>query len=109
MTLWAKYLKERLGVDSFESELGFLTYQRQADGSLLICDFYVDSNHRGKGEGQRLIDAAISKARELGLKEVTGNIWPGAAGASEAVAMALSHGFKLKPTTLGCVCISIEV
>lgn len=108
MSLWSKYAKERFGVECFETEYGFLTYQRE-DDCLMICDFFVDPDHRRSGEGRKLFDVLSEHAVKLGCNEIGGMVWPRAKGAEFVLLIALRGGFKIRHTENGGIRISREI
>jgi len=67
-SLYAQYLKEKEGFDTFETEYGFISYQIRGEVAV-GRDFFVISENRGDGSARKLweslreqlIDEGISK------------------------------------------------
>lgn len=53
-----------------ENRIGLMTYRKTGDGVITIDHTEVDSNHRGEGLGERLVEAGVKFARANNLKIV---------------------------------------
>lgn len=63
--------------------------------TMYIEEMVVDEEHRGKGAGKLLVEHALSKAQEMGVKEIdlTSN-----ASRTSAIALYESFGFQKRDT-----------
>jgi len=57
-------------IEENDRQLALLTYKNPGDGAIIIDHTEVDSNFRGEGLGEDLVEAAVKFARENNLKIV---------------------------------------
>ena len=55
-------------IEENENQIALMTYKKSGDGIITIDHTEVDSNHRGDGLGEDLIEAGVKYARENELK-----------------------------------------
>ena len=97
MSLYAEYVKERLGETVLEDDYGFISYHIEFGSKVcVINDLYVRPEYRRKGLGTQLGDQALKAARESGCNIILCYIWPSAIGSTEAMMAILGYGFRLK-------------
>jgi GNAT superfamily N-acetyltransferase len=99
MSLYADYVRERLGWETIEVESGFITYAIRPPNAS-VEEFYVDPTQRGTSLAKRLVDQVVIRAREAGAKYLWSAVVPGTAGADSAMLLNLKYGFKLHSTTV---------
>lgn len=109
MSPWAKYLKERLNVDSIETPRGFITYNIR-DGVIFVNDLFVLIEHRKSGALRELFELLWERApqNEEGIRRVDGRIWLKIKGSEEMLAITMQHGFKLISSDEKSILISKE-
>ena len=66
-SLFAKYLKDRQGIEVLESEFGFITYKLNGE-ECFIVDMCVDKSTRMQGHGRFLLNELESIAKNAGAK-----------------------------------------
>lgn len=93
-SLFAKYLKDRQGIEVLESEFGFITYKLNGE-ECFIVDMGVDEKFRLQGHGLKLLNQLEKIADENGAKVITGNIHLWDVNASNTLIAALKQGFKV--------------
>ena len=57
-------------IEENEIQLALMTYKKSGDGIITIDHTEVDSNHRGEGLGEDLVEAVVKFARKNDLKIV---------------------------------------
>lgn len=108
MSLYADYVKERLGWETIEVEGGFISFALRPP-ECSIEEFYLAPGQRGTGLAQRLGDAVFSRAKESGAERVWATVVPGAGGAERAMKTIINYGFKLAGYREGKVVLMKEV
>lgn len=97
MSLYASYLKERLGDDILEVEEGFATYRFVEDGkTVYIVDIYTRPDCRKYGHATDLADTIGDIARKDGCTSMIGTIQPSAKGSTEGLKVLLAYGMRLE-------------
>ena len=99
MSLYAKYVKERLNDECIESDKGFCTYRYLNDGKVYIVDIYVVPEHRNSKEASEMADLVAAKAKEKGCKELIGTVQPSAKHSTESLKVLLGYGMTLDSST----------
>lgn len=93
-SLYAKYLKERQGIESLWNEHSFVTY-RICGPECFIVDMGVESGSRGRGLGRRLVSDLSRIAREADARFLTANIHLKDKGANDTLQAAQACGFEV--------------
>ena len=62
--------KGKFFIEENEIQLALMTYKKSGEGVITIDHTEVDSNHRGEGLGEDLVEAGVEYARENNLKIV---------------------------------------
>jgi predicted GNAT family acetyltransferase len=62
--------KGKFFVEENEIQLALMTYKKFGEGIITIDHTEVDSNHRGEGLGEDLVEAGVKYARANNLKIV---------------------------------------
>lgn len=78
-------------VESEETIVATVAIYRVSDTTCELRKMYALQSHRGKGLGKKLIDFAITKAKEFGYSRI---ILETATPLKEAIALYKKHGFK---------------
>lgn len=92
--MFKDYLKEREGFETFETEVGFMTY-KVFGKEFYIRDMYIAPAFRRQRAAWSMADSIFQLARELGCEYVTGTIYQGAEGNDASLAAMLAYGFKI--------------
>ena len=96
MSLYAEYIKERLGDEIIEDEYGFATYRFLNDGkTVYIVDLYVVPEERRSHVAAVMADRICKIAKEKGATEMLGTVSPSANTATESLKVLLAYGMKL--------------
>lgn len=93
MSLWADYLKEREGLDSIETEDGFVIYHIAGD-RLLIEHVYIKPEKRNRHIGTALMKQLESIAKEKGCRSSFCTVQPKLPTADQSLRAALAFGFR---------------
>jgi GNAT superfamily N-acetyltransferase len=62
-----------LNIGAFTSDGGQVAYARVVTDQATfawLCDVYVDRDHRGRGLGNRMVDAVVQRLRPMRLRRV---------------------------------------
>jgi GNAT superfamily N-acetyltransferase len=62
-----------LNIGAFTSDGGQVAYARVVTDQATfawLCDVYVDRDHRGRGLGNRMVDAVVRRLRPMSLRRV---------------------------------------
>ena len=108
MSLHARYLKERAGIDCLETERGYMSY-RMNGKECFIHDTFVLPEYRRAGEAAAMLEQVIAIAREQGATMITCTVCPDANGSTEAAMTILSLGFRLSGSAPGLVAFLKEI
>ena len=103
-SLYAKYIKEREGLELYETEFGYFTYKFVGE-ECFLANICVASEHRGQGHSGELIDALSELAKESGAKFISSNVDLRDPGASHTLLCALGLGFKVIKAEYGILAI----
>lgn len=98
MSPWAKYLKEREGVNVLEDEFGFVVYSIVGK-ECYIRDIWVDENVRNRHLAAQLADEVCVIAREAGCSYITGTVCPMARGSTTSLKVLLGYNMTLVSAT----------
>lgn len=105
MSLYADYVKERLGWDTIEVEGGFITYNMRPPLAS-IEEFYVRPDLRGTTLAKRLADKVVEAARDNSVHKIVCRIFLGLKETEYTLGLYLKYGFKL--SSLGTDYIILE-
>lgn len=94
MSLYSRYVEERLGWKTLEEEGGFITYALRLP-ECSIEEVYVTPDRRGSSLAKRLADQVCEIAQAAGAERVWARVQPGTGGAEHAMRTHLHYGFKL--------------
>lgn len=93
-SLYAKYLKEREGKETYEIEEGFITYVIEND-ECYIETIYVMPDFRRLDIGTRLADHVTKIAKKAGCTYLSGTVDPTTDGATDSMKALIYYGFRL--------------
>ena len=94
MSQYGDYIKERLGDEIIESELGFITYVVNKD-NVYVKEVYIVPEFRGRHAASELCNQVVDKAAGLGLTKIYGSVVPSANGSNTSLKVLLAYGFVL--------------
>ena len=94
MSLYGKYIKERLNHDIVENEMGFASFSYEPEG-VYIRDIYVHPAHRHEEVASDLADQIMIAAKSKGYHTMFGTVQPSANGSTSSLRVLLAYGFKL--------------
>lgn len=98
MSMYADYIKERLGDDAIETEEGFCTYRyldHGGESAVYIIDIYVRPFLRKGSVASDLADRVAAIAKEKGCKVMIGTVVPSAKGSTDSLRVLLGYGMQL--------------
>lgn len=108
MSMWADYIKERLGHETLESDLGFITFNIQGE-VCAIEDAYVSPAARRIKVAWELMDKVKAQAKAQGVKRLVAQVWPGMPGSDGALLGLMKYGFYLLPSEGGRILLAKEL
>lgn len=108
MSLWADYVKERLGRETIERDYGFISFSFEGE-TCLIWDYYVVPTERRSRRAWSLADEVCVIAKERGALRLIGFVWPDTVGASISIQAMLAYGFELVSAEGGRILMSKEL
>lgn len=94
MSLWADYMKERLGHHTIETEDGFVVFDVKPP-KMSIEDIYVRPEVRKGTKSLKLFNEAVARGKAQGCTEVWTQVWIGPTGAERALRVNLALGFRV--------------
>ncbi len=93
-THYAKYIRDREGLEILESDDGFIIYKINP-GECFIANMYLDPSSRGSGRCREMIERIGEIALSNECKALTGHIHLFDKNAEITVMAALNCGFNL--------------
>lgn len=97
MSLYADYIKERLGDGIIERPEGFASYRFLNEGkSVYILDIYVSPSYRKTNVASKMADEIAAIGKERGATELVGTVTPSANNSTQSLSVLLAYGMKLK-------------
>ncbi len=91
-----------LARDRAGAALGVVAFHRIEPGTAEIKRLYLKSDHRGRGDGRRLMDAALRACASAGYTAVRLSTVPSAMRAADALYQRM--GFSATPAYRGAAC-----
>ena len=98
MSMYASYVRERMGDEIVETEQGFATYRYLKDGgvdAVYIIDIYVRTDFRKNNVASNLADHIVESAKHKGCKRLIGTINPSAKNSTDSLRVLLGYGMEL--------------
>lgn len=96
MSIYADYLKELIGDEAIESDIGFATYRFTDEKTIYIVDIYVRPDFRKSGEASKFADQVVEIGKKKGCTKVIGTVVPSRKGSTDSMKALLGYGFKLE-------------
>lgn len=110
MSMYAEYVRERLGDEILEWEDGFATYRYLNEWeTVYIVDIYVKPEHRKLGVAAKMADAIIKEAKDKGATELLGTVSPYAKNATDSLKFLLAYGMKLHSASQDALIFKKEI
>lgn len=97
MSLFADYIKERMGASIVERDEGFATYrfiEHQNRPAVYIEDIYVRPEAREKGVASEMADDVVSIALKAGCTRLIGTVNSKAKNPTASIKTLLAYGFE---------------
>lgn len=93
MSLYARYVEEREGLSTLETDMGFVTYVfRPTD--CYIKDIYVIPEQRKNGAASKMADEVASIAKKAGHRILTGSVDERAKGSEASDKVLRAYGMQ---------------
>lgn len=108
MDMWAQYVKEREGYETFSTDKGFISY-KILNEDCYIRDIFVHIDFRLTREATHLADEVTKIARERGCKYLTGSVIPSMKGSTGSMAGLIKYGFTLNWSKDDYICLIKEI
>lgn len=110
MSLYGRYILERIGDGIIEREEGFATFRFLNDRkSIYIVDIYVLPDFRNQNIAKELADEIVAIGKEEGATELLGTVVPSARNSTDSLRVLLGYGMKLKSSTSDGIIFSKEI
>lgn len=106
-SLWAEYIRER-DQDIIEDELGFISFYVSAP-KIMLEDFYVKKEARGKGHGLYLIKELEKLGKERGCNQLVATVVSSLPLATDTLRMCIRFGLKVIGSDNKYVWLSKEI
>lgn len=94
-SLYAQYIKERIGRGILETEDGFATFDYISDDVVYIIDIYVVPEKRKSKVASELADTICEQAKKDGKKFLLGSVDVTANGAEISAKCLEAYGMKV--------------
>lgn len=99
MSLYADYIKERLGDEIVETEHGFLTYRYIAPNSVYIIDLYIVPEARQSDKASAMADLIVEAAKLKGCTKMIGTVATASKTSTLSLKVLLGYGMRLISST----------
>lgn len=109
MSLYADYIKERLGDEIYECEDGFATYRFLNDRQVYLVDIYVTPEKRRLGFAGSIADVVAVKAKEKGCVEMIGTVVPSAKTSTSSLRALLGYGMVLQSSSNDLIVLKKDI
>lgn len=96
MSLYAEYVRERLGDEIYETEDAFATYRFINEKQVYIIDLYVKPEKRKLGLASAISDSIVDIARKHGRSELIGSVVPSAKTSTGSMKAFLAYGMQIQ-------------
>lgn len=107
-SLYAQYVKERLGKEVIENDDGFCTIVITNE-RFYIEDVFVRKEAREKGVAADFGRQACEWAKRMGYKEVWGSVFAKANGAEYSIQQLAKFGFRIATATQDMIYLKKEL
>lgn len=109
MSLYAEYIKERLGDRIVEVDEGFASYRFLNETQCYIVDIYIRPESRNKHLAASLADRIAEIAKVHGRSELLGSVVPTAKGSTESLKVLLGYGMRLSHCEANLIIFKKEI
>lgn len=110
MSYYADYVKERMGDEIIENDVGFVTYRYLNEGkSVYIVDLYIRPDFRREHEASSLADQVVKIAKAKGAIELLGTVNTNAKNATQSMDVLIGYGMKFFSSTAEMLVFKKEV
>lgn len=106
--MYQDYVKEREGLETYQSEFGFALYKIQSD-ECYIQDIYVVPEIRKSHVATQMADAVAVIAKSKGCKWLVGSVSPAANNAHTSLLILISYGMKLQKADKDIIFFAKEI
>lgn len=94
-SLYAQYIKERIGRGIVETDTGFATFEYINDDIVYIIDLYVQKEHRNQHVASAMADKICEQAIKDGKKFLLGSVDVTAKGAEDSIKVLEAYGMSV--------------
>jgi len=94
VSLYADYIRERLGKSCYEVEQGFTVYW-YTDDAVYIEDIYVADKWRKTKVASQMADYIADEARAIGVNKMIGSVNTQANNATTSLKVLLGYGMEV--------------
>jgi GNAT superfamily N-acetyltransferase len=108
MSLYGKYIEERLDWNIIEKDYGFIVWSEHKD-HFIIEEIFVLAEERSKGYARDLIGEVEAHAIMNKVPYLIGSVWPHTKGSTETVHAMIKIGCKLMSADGGRILLQKKV
>lgn len=97
MSMYASYVRERLGDEILEREEGFLTYRYLEDMGekcVYIVDIFVRPDFRKSKVASDMADTVVERAKKEGCKRLLGSVSFDAKNVTDSIKVLFGYGME---------------
>lgn len=96
-SLYAQYILEREGRETFETDEGFVTYKIFKDQNYIyLVDMFIKEENREESKASQLfLNKVQEEGLEAGVDNVITSVAYGASGLENSIKLILANGFKV--------------
>lgn len=110
MSMYADYVRERLGDEVLELGYGFATYRfLNENKTVYIVDIYVKPEHRKKNVASEIADKIVDIAKQRGAVELIGTVSPQLKSATTSLKVLLGYGMQLHSASEQAIILKKEI
>lgn len=110
MSHYANYIKEKDGIETIETPVGFITYKFLDDGkTVYIFDCYIKPKSRGQGHCWKFVNIVECKAKEKGYTTNLTSVQLSIPKASRNILTYMGYGYEIISAKDGIVYLSKEI
>lgn len=107
-TLYAKYIKERLGQEIIENESGFIIYKLNGN-ECFIAEMFVDQGIRKSGLGKSLLNELKVLALDNECEYIAAHVHQFDKNAHHTLSAAFKCGFKIHSAQNNVITIILNI
>lgn len=109
MSLYAEYIKERLGDECIETEEGFASYRFVDAATVYIVDIFVKKQFRKSESASKMADMVVEAAKAKGCTKLIGTVIPTANNSTTSLRVLIGYGMTLDSASQNLIVFKKEI